>query len=157
MVVVRLLFSVLMLRYGECNTNLFPPTDASWFDVGAVLLPTEPWEETCVCEPQVYWDADQDEFRMYYRGGWSNMSVGIATSKTGINWTKYKNNPVYGGGGRGAQDKNKDSQSTMTMTTIVIDFANFGRSSPPPSTLRNGRPKKISQKHHFMLLFQQID
>ena len=99
MVVVRLLFSVLMLRYGECNTNLFPPTDASWFDIGAVLLPTEPWEETCVCEPQVYWDADQDEFRMYYRGGWGNMSVGIATSKTGINWTKYKNNPVYGGGG----------------------------------------------------------
>ena len=95
-----LLFSLLVTHLNSCHGNrAFPPTGASWLDIGPVLFPTEPWEETCVCEPQVYWDAQKDEFRMYYRGGWGNGSVGIATSKTGVTWKKYEMNPIFGGGG----------------------------------------------------------
>ena len=89
----------LCLNYDLCRGSPFPPTDASWLDIGPVLLPSEPWEETAVQEPQVYWDKYNDEFRMYYRGGWGNQSVGVATSKTGLTWKKYTNNPVYGAGG----------------------------------------------------------
>ena len=97
--IIYQIFSLLIVLFAVCNARLFPPTDDSWIDIGAVLVPSEPWEQTCVCEPQVYWDTYQDEFRMYYRGGWNNMSVGVATSKTGVFWKKYEGNPVYGGGG----------------------------------------------------------
>ena len=78
-----LLILIVVIHLNCCHgSRVFPPTGASWLDIGPVLLATERWEETCVCEPQVYWDAQHDEFRMYYRGGWGNGSVGIATSKT---------------------------------------------------------------------------
>lgn len=57
------------------------------------------------------WDVDlvlcgmviplQDGFEMYYHGGatkavkWEIGSLGYATSKDGILWEKYKNNPIY--------------------------------------------------------------
>ena len=97
--IIYLIYIFLIAGYGVSNTRLFPPVDNSWLDIGPVLLPTEPWETSCVCEPQVYWDNHQNEFRMYYRGGWSQFAVGIATSKTGVTWKKYKGNPVYGRGG----------------------------------------------------------
>ena len=93
-----------------CKASLFPPSNASWFDIGPVVFPTDPWEETAVQEPQVYWDVYNQEFRMYYRGGWGNQSVGAATSKTGLVWKKYQNNPIYGGGGSGVDGLNEGGQ-----------------------------------------------
>ena len=90
-----------LINLNSCLATPFPPINASWVrsNKNPMLIPTEPWEETCVCEPQVYWDSYETEFRMYYRGGWGNQSVGVATSKDGIQWVKYEHNPVYGHGG----------------------------------------------------------
>ena len=101
---------IFVESFRVCTGISFPPTTASWLDVGPVLMATEPWEENAIEEPQVYWDTDLQEFRMYYRGGWGNQSVGVATSKTGIYWTKYKHNPVYGGGGSNVMGFNEGGQ-----------------------------------------------
>ena len=104
-----ILLAVLAFNIG-CKASLFPPPNASWLDIGPVVLPSEPWEETAVQEPQVYWDVYNQEFRMYYRGGWGNQSVGVATSKTGLTWKKYEHNPIYGAGGSGVDGLNEGGQ-----------------------------------------------
>jgi hypothetical protein len=106
---LTLAFVLFNLNY-YCKGSPFPPTNSSWFDIGPVVLPTEPWEGTAVQEPQVYWDVYQQEFRMYYRGGWGNQSVGVATSKTGITWKKYEHNPIYGSGGSNIEGLNEGGQ-----------------------------------------------
>ena len=101
-----LLLSLIVIHFNSCHGDkeLFPPTGASWLDVGPVLFGNGKWEMNAVQEPQVFWDAQNDEFRMYYRGGWGIQSVGIATSKTGVTWKKYEKNPVFGGGGSNISD-----------------------------------------------------
>ena len=54
---------------------------------------------------------------MYYRGGWGNQSVGVATSKTGLKWKKYEHNPVYGGGG-----SNVSRFDTFSVVLPIITF-----------------------------------
>ena len=95
-----------------CNATPFPPTDRSWIRSAQnpVLLPTEPWEETCVCEPQVFWDKHKHQFRMYYRGGWGHQAVGVATSENGVQWQKYLHNPIYGHGGSNISGYNEGGQ-----------------------------------------------
>jgi hypothetical protein len=73
----------------------YPPTDSSWVRSPspgvAVLVATESWEgistnTPCVCENVALWDAVNDEFVMFYRGGWNTQIVGRATSGDGIVW-----------------------------------------------------------------------
>ena len=88
-----------------------PPTNASWVraDNTTALAPTEAWEQSCVCEPEVLTDAD-GRFRMYYRGGWDRQSVGVAFSDDGRSWTKHAGNPIWGGGGSGVNGTNDGGQ-----------------------------------------------
>ena len=105
-----LVLSLVIINLSLCQGTPFPPTDASWLDIGPVVVATDPWEGTAVQEPQVYWDTYNQEFRMYYRGGWGNQSVGAATSKTGLTWKKYEHNPIYGAGGSNVNGLNEGGQ-----------------------------------------------
>jgi hypothetical protein len=82
------------------SPTLFPPTNASWTRVptNPVLVASEPWENTCVCENVALWS--NGKWMMWYRGGWATTAVGLATSTDGVSWTKYANNPVYGRPGK---------------------------------------------------------
>ena len=89
--------------------HLWPPTNASWrgnTGLNVVLAPTAPWEcaggkcagrGDCVCEPQVIWEPAEGLFRLWYRGGWSTSSIGVATSSDGRVFRKDPRNPVYSG------------------------------------------------------------
>merc|ERR1719329_312805 len=66
---------------------------------------TDDWEQTGVCEPEVVWIPGEKIFRAWYRGGWGDQSVGVATSPDGLTWTKFAGNPVYGGGGSGVTSR----------------------------------------------------
>ena len=113
-----LIFYVVLYLSVYCNASLYPPSNASWLDIGPVVIATDPWEETAVQEPQVYWDVYNQEFRMYYRGGWGNQSVGAATSKTGLTWKKYEHNPVYGAGGSNVTGLNEGGQPYVFIESI---------------------------------------
>lgn len=62
-----------------------------------VLSPELPWEKVAVMCPHVIWDAKEKMFKMWYSGGeqYEPDAIGYATSKDGMNWTKFKNNPVF--------------------------------------------------------------
>lgn len=90
----------------------FPPTDASWtlYSQDPVIQATEAWEQNCVCEPEMIWFPKEQQFRAWYRGGWDDQSVGVATSPDGVSWTKYAGNPVYGAGGSGVEARKDGAQ-----------------------------------------------
>jgi len=63
------------------------------------LLPKElggNFDKTALHAPAVLYDADSGEYRMYYVGVYNRrtQAVGLATSKDGVSWEKYKGNPV---------------------------------------------------------------
>jgi predicted GH43/DUF377 family glycosyl hydrolase len=62
-----------------------------------VLSPGLPWEKVAVMCPHVIWDDKEKVFKMWYSGGeqYEPDAIGYATSKDGISWTKYSNNPVF--------------------------------------------------------------
>jgi hypothetical protein len=92
----------LLLSLGSAPPpgGFFPPTNASWLGNSGrnfVLEATEPWEASCVCEPQVVWEPAKSQFRMWYRGGWGTGRVGVATSADGKLFRKDARSPVYDG------------------------------------------------------------
>jgi beta-1,2-mannobiose phosphorylase / 1,2-beta-oligomannan phosphorylase len=62
-----------------------------------VLKPEAPWEKGAVMCPHVIWDDQEKIFKMWYSAGgnWEPDGIGYATSKDGLNWQKYKDNPVF--------------------------------------------------------------
>jgi len=64
-----------------------------------VLSFDEPWEKVAVMCPHVVWDAEKKLYRMWYSGGeqYEPNAIGYATSPDGLEWTKYKKNPVFTG------------------------------------------------------------
>jgi len=65
-----------------------------------VLVPDSGWEkEIAVMCPHVEWDETENIYKMWYSGGEQNEpnAIGYATSKDGLIWEKYKNNPVIAG------------------------------------------------------------
>lgn len=62
-----------------------------------VLLPDVPWEKVAVMCPHVIWDKKGKLFKMWYSGGeqYEPDAIGYATSKDGMKWEKYSNNPVF--------------------------------------------------------------
>lgn len=62
-----------------------------------VLSPELPWEKVAVMCPHVIWDRKAKLFKMWYSGGeqYEPDAIGYATSKDGINWEKYRENPVF--------------------------------------------------------------
>jgi beta-1,2-mannobiose phosphorylase / 1,2-beta-oligomannan phosphorylase len=62
-----------------------------------IVSPELPWEKVAVMCPHVIWDKKAKLFKMWYSGGDQGEpnAIGYATSKDGLNWEKYKNNPIF--------------------------------------------------------------
>ena len=62
-----------------------------------VIVPNKPWEKVAVMCPSVIWDEKEKLYKMWYSGGeqYEPDAIGYATSKDGLNWEKYPNNPVF--------------------------------------------------------------
>ncbi|GHT18770.1 hypothetical protein FACS1894189_7040 [Planctomycetales bacterium] len=63
-----------------------------------VLSAEQGWEKgIAVMCPHVEWDADASLYKMWYSGGeqYEPNAIGYATSKDGLVWTKYPQNPVF--------------------------------------------------------------
>jgi predicted GH43/DUF377 family glycosyl hydrolase len=82
-----------------------------------VLEPESGWEKNiAVMCPHVEWDDAAAVWKMWYSGGeqYEPNAIGYATSKDGIVWEKYKNNPIF------AADKNtKWEQHKVTACQIL--------------------------------------
>ena len=62
-----------------------------------VISPDLPWEKAAVMCPHVIWDEQKKIYRMWYSGGeqYEPDAIGYAESPDGIQWTKWKNNPIF--------------------------------------------------------------
>jgi len=56
-----------------------------------------PWEGVALMCPDVLWDGENGQWRMFYSGGaqYEPNAVGHATSKDGLHWFKDTENPVF--------------------------------------------------------------
>ncbi len=74
-----------------------------------VLAPERPWEGVAVMCPHVLWDEKTQQYRMWYSAGeqYEPNAIGYATSRGGINWTKYKDNPVFAADRRNPWEQHK--------------------------------------------------
>ena len=81
-----------------------------------VLSPDVPWEKVAVMCPHVIWDEQTQLFRMWYSGGeqYEPDAIGYATSKDGLNWEKYKNNPVFSN-----NTQNEWEQAKVTACQVI--------------------------------------
>jgi len=61
-----------------------------------VLTADQPWEKVAVMCPDVHWDSDGHQYKMWYSGGeqYEPDAIGYATSPDGIHWTKLAE-PVF--------------------------------------------------------------
>lgn len=77
------------------------------FEGNPILSPNKEndWESFCVLNPAVVFDEIKNEFVMVYRAAGNDakhlMSLGIATSKDGIHFTRASNKPVLEGDPKG--------------------------------------------------------
>lgn len=62
-----------------------------------VLAPDIAWENTSTMNPNVLYDEQQQLFKIWYCAGaqYEPKAIGYATSKDGLTWNKYENNPVF--------------------------------------------------------------
>lgn len=62
-----------------------------------VLIPEYSYEKESVMNPHVIYDDKEKIYKMWYSAGESYEPdvIGYATSEDGINWIKYKNNPIF--------------------------------------------------------------
>ena len=62
-----------------------------------VLAAESAWEKAALMCPHVIWDQDTGSYKMWYSGGeqYEPDAIGYATSKDGIHWTRYSQNPVF--------------------------------------------------------------
>lgn len=81
-----------------------------------VLSPDEPWEKVALMCPHVIWDENENIYKMWYSGGeqYEPDAIGYATSKDGMNWIKYSNNPVFSG-----NKSNEWEQAKVTACQVI--------------------------------------
>ena len=74
-----------------------------------VLSPEFPWEKVALMSPHVIWDQEEQIFKMWYCGGEQiePNAIGYATSKDGVKWQKYKNNPIFKGNKQNEWENNR--------------------------------------------------
>ena len=62
-----------------------------------VLIPEYKYEKKSVMIPHVIYDEKEKIYKMWYSAGetYEPDVIGYATSKDGINWKKYKDNPIF--------------------------------------------------------------
>jgi predicted GH43/DUF377 family glycosyl hydrolase len=80
-----------------------------------VLTPAEPWEKVAVMCPDVLWDEDARQYRMWYSGGeqYEPDAIGYATSPDGIHWSRLAA-PVFA-----ADPSNSWEQHKVTACQVV--------------------------------------
>ena len=63
------------------------------------MEPDQPWELQAIMCPHVNYDAEDGLFKMWYAAGCNHEpdAIGYASSKDGIHWEKYADNPVLAG------------------------------------------------------------
>lgn len=81
-----------------------------------VLSADASWEKGAVLCSQVIWDEQEQLFKMWYSAGdkFDPDAIGYATSKDGMNWEKYKNNPVFT-----ANKQNKWEQAKVAGCQVI--------------------------------------
>jgi beta-1,2-mannobiose phosphorylase / 1,2-beta-oligomannan phosphorylase len=67
------------------------------YDGNPILSPELSWEDDGVICPNVIWDEQEKIYKMWYSAGdqFEPDAIGYATSKDGLYWKKYKNNPIF--------------------------------------------------------------
>ena len=62
-----------------------------------ILIPEFEFEKQSVMNPKVIYDEKENIYKMWYAAGETIEPdvIAYATSKDGINWTKYINNPIF--------------------------------------------------------------
>lgn len=80
------------IGYAEGNT----PYEFERIQEEPVLYPEEDYEKIAVMNPYVIYDEQDKIYKMYYAAGenYEPDVIAYAESKDGINWEKYKNNPI---------------------------------------------------------------
>ena len=63
----------------------------------SVLTPEVAWEKASLMCPHVIWDEKEKTYKMWYSGGeqYEPDAIGYATSKDGVKWKKFAQNPVF--------------------------------------------------------------
>jgi|GEM_PF-1165407 len=81
-----------------------------------VFFPDMPWEKTAVMCPHVLWDGSEKLFKMWYSAGeqYEPDAIGYATSKDGMHWDKFKNNPVFSN-----NKQNEWEQAKVTACQVI--------------------------------------
>ncbi len=81
-----------------------------------VLVPDRPWEKVAVMCPDVLWDEETRQYRMWYSGGeqYEPDAIGYATSPDGLQWTK-RPEPVFRADPRSAWERHK-----VTACQVVV-------------------------------------
>ena len=81
-----------------------------------VLSPDVAWEKVAVMCPHVIWDDKENIYKMWYSGGeqCEPDAIGYATSRDGLHWDKYKENPVFA-----RNTANKWEQAKVTACQII--------------------------------------
>ncbi len=74
-----------------------------------VLSPEAKWEKVAVMCPDVIWDEEAKQFRMWYSGGeqYEPDAIGYATSQDGDHWTKAPENPMFNADPKSAWEQHK--------------------------------------------------
>jgi predicted GH43/DUF377 family glycosyl hydrolase len=84
--------------YGEykiCVATSADGVNFSKYSNNPIIVQTQPWEESGIARPSVIYD--ESKFKMVYMNtSGSDMSLGMATSTDGFNWTKTESNPIFG-------------------------------------------------------------
>ena len=94
------------------------PDAVAWLRAGdkPILSPEAKWEKIAVMCPDVTWDSESRQFRMWYSGGeqYEPDAIGYATSADGQAWTKYAKNPIFA-----AEPKNAWEQHKVTACQVL--------------------------------------
>jgi predicted GH43/DUF377 family glycosyl hydrolase len=74
-----------------------------------VLSPEAKWEKVAVMCPDVMWDEEARQYRMWYSGGeqYEPDAIGYATSLDGDHWTKAAENPMFSADPKSAWEQHK--------------------------------------------------
>lgn len=85
-----------------------------------VMIPENEYEKTSVMNPYVLYDEEEQIFKMWYAAGetYEPDVIAYATSKDGIHWEKFNNNPIFK---KNEDDKAKDNFKVGACEVHKID------------------------------------
>lgn len=81
-----------------------------------VLSADKDWEKSSLMCPSVLWDAQRQQFQMWYSGGedYEPDAIGYATSTDGVHWSKHTANPIFR-----ADSTRKWEQAKVTACQVI--------------------------------------